>query len=285
MDKNEKEAFINSKIQALEKAIVALQTIKDTPRSETAILNELNLNKSAFRKIVYGTKWEDGFTEERVSFDSAHLPTTSWTEDLFIDVANLPDTPFSLEKIPSDIDTTIPKALEELSDRDKQFVLLYYKEKLSYTDISYKLEVSVERVRQIHGRIIKFLRDPNRFSYIDIGDGYYMSKKNLHKQLEQDFFVRIRKSEVDRLNKILYAQHEELSGRDNRLKKLKKLGLSQRSERLLYENGVRTLGDLCLFTEKDVKAIYGLGARSLDEIKAVLKENHVWFAVEEETNK
>lgn len=59
------------------------------------------------------------------------------------------------------------KALDKLSEREKQIVILYYYEELTVKEIADILNISVARVSQIHRKILIFLKDELK-DYTDI---------------------------------------------------------------------------------------------------------------------
>jgi RNA polymerase sigma factor for flagellar operon FliA len=51
------------------------------------------------------------------------------------------------------------KSIEQLNDREKTILNLYYVEKLTLKEIAYILDISIPRVSQIHGRVLIKLRE------------------------------------------------------------------------------------------------------------------------------
>lgn len=62
--------------------------------------------------------------------------------------------------------TALAKAIEELSERERLVVTLYYYENLNLSDIAKVMEVSIQRVSQINSRAVAKLRDKLQ-DYID----------------------------------------------------------------------------------------------------------------------
>jgi len=50
------------------------------------------------------------------------------------------------------------KAIQELSERDRLIISLYYYEKLNYKEIAEIIEITVSRISQIHSKILKVLK-------------------------------------------------------------------------------------------------------------------------------
>ena len=281
MDKFERDAFIDEKIDILERVLSALRRIKGTTRSESAILRELDINQRTFRKAVYETHWQTHDFEEPV--DRSKLvgcPTKTWQEDLFCAIMYLKDKPDCIERIPSDVDVTIDELVDRLPDRDRTFVRLYYQERLSYEKIGILFGVSIERVRQLHEKILKQLRAHN--DYINMGHKRYISQKTVHDALEADYYIKIRYDEIRRLDKLIAHKKDELSIKNRKDLRLIDVGLSNRVFGILHRAGLRHLGDICVLTEKEVKSLPGVGGKALDEIKEMMSMHRVTFAKEEE---
>ena len=51
------------------------------------------------------------------------------------------------------------KAIDQLKDREKTILNLYYVEELSLKEIGYILDISIPRVSQIHGKVLIKLRE------------------------------------------------------------------------------------------------------------------------------
>ena len=52
----------------------------------------------------------------------------------------------------------LEKAIQELEERDRLIITLYYYEHLNYKDIAKLMNITVSRVSQVHSKIIKNLR-------------------------------------------------------------------------------------------------------------------------------
>ncbi len=59
------------------------------------------------------------------------------------------------------------KAIEELDERDRQLIALYYYENLSYKEIGELLGITVSRVSQVHSRIIKELKEKLQGKHVE----------------------------------------------------------------------------------------------------------------------
>lgn len=280
MDKFERDAFIDEKIDVLERVLDALKRIKGTNRSETAVLKENDINQRTFRKAVYETHWQTHGFEEPINRSETGCPTKTWQEDLFCAVMYLKDKPDCIERIPSDVDITITELVDALPDRDRQFIRLYYQERLSYEKIGVLFGVSIERVRQIHEKILKQLRAHN--DYINMGAKHYISQKSIHDALEADYYIKIRYDEIRRLDKIIANKKDNLSLKNRKDQRLIDLGLSSRVFGILHRSGLRHLGDICVHTEKEFRTIPGIGKKAVDEVKAMMAVHRVSFAEEEE---
>lgn len=279
MDKFERDAFIDEKIDVLERVLGALRRIKGTTRSETAILKEHDLNQKVFRKVVYGTNWQNkGFEEP--SQNEAGCPTKTWQEDLFCAMMYIKDKPDCIERIPSDVDITITELVSNLPERDRKFVKFYYKERLPYDKIGLIFGVSLERVRQIHAKVLRTLR--NYDTYVNMGNDYYISKRMIHEKLEADYFVKIRNDEIKRLDKLIKINKDNLSLKNRKDQPLVNLYLSPRVFGILHRAGIRHLGDICAHTEKEIRSLPGIGGKALEEIKEMMCMQRVTFAEEEE---
>lgn len=170
----------------------------------------------------------------------------------------------------------LKKALSTLTDREKNFLFLYYNDELNLEAIGGRFGLTRERVRQIVHKALRKMRHPARARLIKEGYDEHSPEKFLAAR-EKDIFARIedleaKKKYVDELERKLNGRMAEL-GRDPEQLDIKRtsitlddMGLSVRSYNCLLRAGIRTLQDI-LDYPGDYSRIRNLGKKCLEEIR------------------
>lgn len=296
---NEKTAVLNEMIDQLKRLTDALEDIRDNDIPEATSLKDHSVKTGFFKRICYNSKWDDDEAEAlekiRTKYAMA-IPTRNWQEDLFCVIFGLPRTVASTGKIPSDVNVTIPNALERLTEREKDVILYLHRDKLTFADISEKIGVSRERVRQIEGKALRKLRHKNVMAYLYCGEDYYISQRALYDRFENDEEIKQRRETLRKLNEEISSKLkqverlrriQECAERGESIKNLVSTGpldidswspieymeLSVRSFNCLARRGIKTVGDLTALTNEELLSTHNLGVASAREIIGKLHAN------------
>ncbi len=197
----------------------------------------------------------------------------------------------------------IDEAISILDDRERTFILEYYKEEKSFSDIARTHSLSGTRVSQIIQEAEKKIRYGGVFKYIRYGkEGAVLHEKNeslemkksdierktavLEKKIE---YVEQKKAELaqklaaaERVAAMLAertktpAEHIEFSS-DYLDNNIEELGLSVRSFNCLKRSGINTVRDLVNKTPEDIMKVRNLGKKCLEEILDKRKDLDLYF--------
>lgn len=196
-------------------------------------------------------------------------PVVPWRVKLCKDVFKYDETQIP-ELPPDDFDDSVDYAVETLPEKEKEVVLLRYKEGLSLKAIGDRKGLTRERIRQMQVKALQFLRHPSRIDYFKLGKKSVEQKKEeeriARKELEKKLMEEIKEREIYDRNKVklLYARAAYIDIRD--------LDLSARSYNCLARAGVETLADLLRKSLRGLREIRNLGAKSCKEIHDKVKD-------------
>lgn len=171
----------------------------------------------------------------------------------------------------------LERALEMLTQREREYLLMYYRDEMSLDKIGNMFSRTRERVRQIIHKALRKLRHPTKAKMIR--DGYdenetekFFAKRE--KELaERQANLEAKQTYLDNLDKKLNGQMIEL-GRDPEQFDIKRtkttlddMQLSVRSYNCLSHAGIHTLQDILDYTG-DFTNIRNLGVKSMKEIRS-----------------
>ena len=169
----------------------------------------------------------------------------------------------------------INAAIADLTDREKEAVLLYYRDGLTLAKISGKYGVTLERVHQIIGNAVRKLRAPHRTNLMMHGV----------KGAEERNYLTHYRNELDKQAAALQAYEKQLTEKKAQLfdaaigtsapnmpdnawgMDLSEMDLSVRSYNCLHRRGCRTLGDVINVVKSgNLLYVRNLGRKSAEEI-------------------
>ncbi len=145
---------LRGRYRRLEETVFELRRRLGRQPDETEIIDEMGMTPDEYRKLL-----RDSSTAAIVSLDAlteaagdAHMPAAStfapgagdWTPSAAIDQAEMR--------------RLLTEAVEELSEREKLVLSLYYQDELTLREIGMVLDVTESRVCQIHTQTIARLR-------------------------------------------------------------------------------------------------------------------------------
>jgi DNA-binding CsgD family transcriptional regulator len=180
-----------------------------------------------------------------------------------------------VNELPPDFNGTLDYVLWSLTARERDVLLMRYKQGLRLEDVGKHYGVTRERVRQIEAKAIRKLRHPTRMKMLCYG----------LRKVEQQHLAALG-AELDEDRNKIYAegyaegykagQDDATAGKDNTPLTLSQaeaaqitlaeLDLSVRSYNCLFRAGVRTAEDIAQMTLPELQKIRNLGRRSCEEI-------------------
>lgn len=145
---------VRQRTKEIEETIVRLEANLGRPASDSEIAKSLGISEDEFQQsllkisatslLSLNDVWYAGDDSERMSIgDSIEAP-----------VSLNPDTIVERDEIKR----VIVESINELSEKEKMVLVLYYYEDLTLKEIGKVLEVTESRVSQLHGRAILRLR-------------------------------------------------------------------------------------------------------------------------------
>lgn len=172
-----------------------------------------------------------------------------------------------------------------LTERERDVILLRYKEEKTLSQIAAKYGVGNERIRQIESYALQKIKHPTRVNMILMGKAFVDSQNGLLADIEiarreqlKLLDMIVHNNEV--LKRVLNGSEDQndLSVARGLIKddeflnrKISDLDFSVRAYNCLKRGGFRTLKDFVGITEDDLMHVRNLGKRTLEEIIDVLE--------------
>ena len=186
-----------------------------------------------------------------------------------INIPILPDQEKGLEHILNN----------NLTERSKDILQLYYKEGKTLREIADSYSISKERVNQIMAKALRTLRHPSSSHYIKYGLRENIIKiENTRLDLMEDSLDK-RLNELEEKRKKIKNFEEEIEDKNTTdamvfyHMDLKRLGLSIRPYNCLKRRGCLTVSDVIKLEKEDVlHTVRNLGKKSYDEIITKLRK-------------
>ncbi len=143
---------VRQKQKQIDNAYAKIELEKGRPALDTEIAAELNISTDELDKWMAQTKASGIVSLDEYLEEGTESGITSL-------VGGNPDsfTP-GAEMDREAVKEAIVKALEELTEKEKKVILLYYYEEMTLKEISLVMEVSESRISQLHTRAIQKLR-------------------------------------------------------------------------------------------------------------------------------
>ena len=142
----------------------------------------------------------------------------------------------------------LEKMLDTLFPREKDALLFRFRDNMTQLQVGDIFGVTRERARQIEAKALRKLRHPTRWAFI---------KDGIDIKAEKIKALEFAKSEKEQ--KIQNLQFEKIG--------IEHLGFSVRAFNCLYRARYRTLKDLILATDEDLRNIRNAGPHTVNEIK------------------
>lgn len=122
--------------------------------SETEICEELDIDERQLLKLHETVHYLSGVSLESIVFSSEGKDTE--LIDVLEDKGSMSPEEHLMDR---ERKKMLIKAIDQLEDREKTLLNLYYVEELSMKEIGYILDISIPRVSQIHGRTLLKLKN------------------------------------------------------------------------------------------------------------------------------
>lgn len=205
----------------------------------------------------------------------------TWPENLFYNIDISLIEPVS-QNIMDGLDYVLNNTLTE---RERDVILLRYKEEKTLSEIAAKYGVVIERIRQVESKAIRKLKHPTRVNMILLSKSFIDSRISLLEDIENRRKEQLKLLDMivhnnEVLKRVLNGSEDqndlslarELIKDDEFLnRKISDLDFSVRAYNCLKRGGFRTLKDFVGITEDDLMHVRNLGKRTLEEIIDVLE--------------
>ena len=141
------------KVRELEHTDSKLEKKLGRKAKDNEVLRELGWNHDQFYKIKEKSRYSF------ISLEEIGFLSKKDKKDLTSYLGNNDDTKDALTLIRlAEIENTIFRAIEQLAEKEKLVISLYYWEELTMKEIGITLDISEARVSQIHSKAINHLR-------------------------------------------------------------------------------------------------------------------------------
>ena len=293
--KAEKKEKLDYMIDKMHRILGALEEIRDTDCTETAVLKKYGLDHKTFRNMVYDHDWDaatraDG-RKKKGSAEKVEgvVPTRSWAEDLFVDVYCAKDCSIP---IPDDVTERFEEVIPNLPGNLPDVIFMLYRDGLTLKKAGEELGKSGERIRQLRERALRMLRNQHRTAFMLMGapgEEVYISRmraEELKEKAENDYTCRMMRKEIERLDRIIYAKNKILKDEQEWIPieewDMLNIHLSVRGYNALKKSGVQTFGQLLAMTHDDLLNIRNLGRKTAEDIMEELGKAGFTLAEEDE---
>ena len=257
---SEKEqALINTQL-FISKVNAAISLVL-TGKSESEACRTVGLKVNFFRNFVV-KDFENNWAKKK-EFNNGLI---SWKDKLLSAILGTEDV-----EVLDDFDKVLEDCLNNMCDRHKKAIQLYYIDNMTLEQAGKEFGVSIERFRCILNKAIRKLKINWRlFLY---GEDKVNELKELNKNiLEIKKEIEGKQKELDTLIAISSEQDRLLAKanieNDERKKiVIEQLNLSSRTYNALNRAGLYTVGDILKLNYVKINRVRNLGKKSIDEVK------------------
>lgn len=229
-------------------------------KSESEACRTVGLKVSFFRNFVV-KDFENNKTRKK-EFNSGLL---SWKDNLLSDILWDEDV-----EVLDDFDKVLEDCLNNMNDRCKKAIQLYYIDNMTLEQAGKELGVSTERFRCILNKALRKLR--SNWKLFLYGEDKVNELKQLNQNIDEiNKEIEEKRKELDILIALSNEQDRLLSKAkiENDSKKditIEELNLSSRAYNVLHRAKIDTVGDLLKLNYTKLCNIRSLGLKSIDEI-------------------
>lgn len=232
-------------------------------KEANAILRNYGAYFMALRRAPYEAYLSGAKNQNRVCV-GADCIVEPWPYNLLSDVFLKWDDTISPEQ-----EDGLSYVLRKLPERQKDILILYYRDGLSLRDIQKKLPGSVEYIRKDLKKGICTLRSPAMSKIILLGVDGAQRESMLNRKLQEQRKIA---EELESLEKLIKARQEALDktgAPDASLRKaVAEMGLSTRAENVLLHGRCKTCADVVRLVEAgDLLKLRCCGEKTAKEIR------------------
>lgn len=259
--------LMDSCIEICSKVLDALKAIRSGEKSMRRACRDFEFDYMRFRRyleLIYKIK------NANMEFPENALDMCLPAEKFYADVFAVNEDEVS-SVMPKDADETMDYLLSKLPEKEQNVVRWIYYDGLSYRSIGKMMGISYERVRMIKNDVIRQMRHPKRQIVLKNGIAECTKEKPEDKDVKFDDIGRlIFENYKNGLN-----TETQLSVPDNT--SIDILGLSRRAYNALRNAKIKTVGDLKMYTAKDILGIQNVGIGTLCELVAKASMFGIFF--------
>lgn len=157
----------------------------------------------------------------------------------------------------SDLLGSVEYVLYKLTDKERNIIYLYYRDRKTYNEIGKIYNLSGNRIGQILTKTLRKLRHPSQSKFLKIGVYGVLEEK------QREYAEKV----AELTEKILYFTL--IAEKDN----IKNCNFSVRTYNCLYAAGKKTLADIAKMSYAELTSIRNLGIKTLLEIADTLEEH------------
>lgn len=185
------------------------------------------------------------------------------TERLYKDIFGWTDSEWLKcpMRLPDDAEETLKKLIEELSEREQNFISFYYFEDFTLEEIGKMYSITRDRVRQVILKAIRKMRNPSKSNILKIGINAYeyinAEKKRITEETRNKYLEQFREIEEEK-----YSNKESCLNNS-----IDELELSVRSYNCLKRDGCNIVQDVFIKTDIELMHVRNLGRKSMEETK------------------
>lgn len=229
-------------------------------KSESEACRAVGLKVSFFRSFVV-----KDFENNKAKKKELNSGLISWKDNLLSDILGDKDV-----EVLDDFDKVLEDCLNDMNDRCKKAIQLYYIDNMTLEQAGKELGVSAERFRCILSTTIRKLR--SNWKLFLYGEDKVNELKQLNQNIDEiNKEIEEKRKELDILIALSNEQDRLLSKAkiENDSKKditIEELNLSSRAYNVLHRAKIDTVGDLLKLNYTKLCNIRSLGLKSIDEI-------------------
>lgn len=255
---SEKEqALINTQL-FISKVNAAISLVL-TGKSESEACRAVGLKVSSFRSFVV-----KDFENNKTKKKELNSGLISWKDNLLSDILGDKDV-----EVLDDFDKVLEDCLNNMNDRCKKAIQLYYIDNMTLEQAGKELGISTERFRCILNTTVRKLK--LKWKLFLYGEDKVNELKQLNQNIDKiNKEIEEKRKELDTLIDIS-NEHDRLLSRaktENDDKKnitIEELNLSSRTYNALHRAKLYTVGDLLKLNYTKLRNIRNLGLKSIDE--------------------
>lgn len=186
----------------------------------------------------------------------------------FIEAIFNKESNVDIEYIEKNFHENIKHLLETMSEREQQVLHKRFVEGYTLKATGLQMGVTPERIRQIEAKALRRIKVPARLQYLTRGHEYMSLREDVAK-----LTVDLEKERARLLYLLANPEKIEISKDEiSNNYPLEMLDLSVRSYNSLRRSGIKTLGEIIIKDEWELRRIRGMGSKSVKEIKEKLQE-------------